>query len=352
MKVALSCNNYVSHKNRMFSGGIEWRGSEPPLGDDIWEHMRFLKRYLEERGHKVCAVDEPGPRPDAMVFYDYPYPWDLRFLRGDGVERFLIAHEPPVARPPNYDARNHDRFRKVFTWKKSLLDSGQPRYVKMLCPRLPAFEPNPAHFDPSTKSEFCITILSYKREVGPGSLYDERLRCIRWFEENHLDQFQLYGGGWDKPFFGGRWSVLNRGLRTLYRHTPVGRWISSPRRFPSWRGAVPRKNEVLAKFRFAICYENFAEDNWITEKIFDALWAGCIPIYIGASNIRDYVPGAAFIDRNEFADYEALHRRMVSMTESEHRGYLKAIWDYIHSDQPAPFSIKRFAEIILEHVAR
>ena len=31
-------------------------------------------------------------------------------------------------------------------------------------------------------------------------------------------------------------------------------------------------------------------DDYVTEKIFDALQAGCLPIYLGSSSIHEYLP--------------------------------------------------------------
>ena len=46
----------------------------------------------------------------------------------------------------------------------------------------------------------------------------------------------------------------------------------------------------LRKYKFEICFENTYEEGYITEKIFGALYAGCIPIYWG-SEFKDYIEG-------------------------------------------------------------
>ena len=37
-------------------------------------------------------------------------------------------------------------------------------------------------------------------------------------------------------------------------------------------------------------------NGYVTEKIFDAFKAGCVPVYWGAENITKYVPAECFID--------------------------------------------------------
>ncbi|MEI0559728.1 glycosyltransferase family 10 domain-containing protein [Brachyspira intermedia] len=46
------------------------------------------------------------------------------------------------------------------------------------------------------------------------------------------------------------------------------------------------KIEYLKDFKFNICPENTISDGYVTEKLFDAFKAGCIPIYNGDENIE------------------------------------------------------------------
>ena len=41
------------------------------------------------------------------------------------------------------------------------------------------------------------------------------------------------------------------------------------------------KINLLKNFRFNVCYENSVHEGYVTEKLFDAKFAGCIPIYYG-----------------------------------------------------------------------
>jgi alpha(1,3/1,4) fucosyltransferase len=44
------------------------------------------------------------------------------------------------------------------------------------------------------------------------------------------------------------------------------------------------KREFLQSYRFNLCPENSNYKGYVTEKIFDAIYAGCIPIYWGSDN--------------------------------------------------------------------
>ncbi|KAK7197578.1 glycosyl transferase [Novymonas esmeraldas] len=47
---------------------------------------------------------------------------------------------------------------------------------------------------------------------------------------------------------------------------------------------------IFRKYRYVIAFENTVEDDYVTEKVYNALLSGALPLYIGAQNIADYVP--------------------------------------------------------------
>jgi hypothetical protein len=70
------------------------------------------------------------------------------------------------------------------------------------------------------------------------------------------------------------------------------------------------KLRVLAGYKFDLAYENAIENDYVTEKFFDPLEAGCVPVYTGAPNIENYAPGkncyinaADFNSPKDLADY-------------------------------------------------
>jgi hypothetical protein len=56
------------------------------------------------------------------------------------------------------------------------------------------------------------------------------------------------------------------------------------------------KHEVFASYPFVLAFENRNCYDYITEKVYDALLSGSVPIYMGASNIADYLPPKSYID--------------------------------------------------------
>jgi hypothetical protein len=93
----------------------------------------------------------------------------------------------------------------------------------------------------------------------------------------------------------------------LERHLPVahyGRWRSTHRRLDRGRAT---KLDILRRYRFNLAYENCIDHDYVTEKWFDCLLAGCVPVYLGAPNIADFAPSLdCYIDATWFPDAAAL----------------------------------------------
>ncbi|CAI9286858.1 unnamed protein product [Lactuca saligna] len=50
------------------------------------------------------------------------------------------------------------------------------------------------------------------------------------------------------------------------------------------------KVETLKRYKFSLAFENSNEEDYVTEKFFQSLVAGTIPVVVGAPNIQDFAP--------------------------------------------------------------
>jgi hypothetical protein len=89
---------------------------------------------------------------------------------------------------------------------------------------------------------------------------------------------------------------------------------------------------------------------YVTEKIFNAFTAGCVPIYWGADNITDYIPKNCFIDRRDFTSDEQLYQFLKNMTEGEYQVYINDIKCFLNSDLALVFSHEHFVDIFLNGI--
>jgi hypothetical protein len=258
---------------------------------------------------------------------------------------YLLMLEPPQVCPQNYDSSNLVRYRKIFTWNDHLVDGND--FIKINLPNQihvhgeDGFEKRP---------RFCCLIAGNKtfQTEGTFNLYFERVKAIRWFERHAPKDFDLFGVDWNMP-------VLHRGLlgkveRRIFK--VFGRLLNL-RPFPSYRGRIECKREVLTQTRFSICYENVRDvPGYITEKIFDCFFSGCVPVYWGANNITTHIPEDCFIDRRKFRDTGELYAFLKVMSEQEYIGYQHRIAKFLSSDKAYLFSAEYFAETIVKTIVQ
>lgn len=335
----------VYNQNRMLTRNVA------PLGDDLSYPMRHLSDSLLALGHQTATLDmKPLDWFDKVFFIDYPTRFNRyfrRLLRNQHQDIHLIASEPPIVRPDNYSPRTHQLFRRVLTWKRDLC-AGDP--AKYLLYRLPNKFQEPTAARPFAERKLCCLINSFMFSIHPRELYSERIRAIRWFEANAPRDFDLIGVEWDKPLFTGRLSALNFPLRFAYRRVGALRKLKT-RRFPSFIGPnVKSKHLTLKDYRFCIAYENSREPDYLSEKLFDCFFAGCVPIYEGAPNVLDSIPANTFIDKRAFT-YDELYRYISKMTEQEYDNYLQAIASFLRSPAMRPFTAEAYTELFLKNFA-
>ena len=112
------------------------------------------------------------------------------------------------------------------------------------------------------------------------------------------------------------------------------------------------KRAVLSRYRFAICFENTVFPGYLTEKLFDCLLAGCIPVYWGDPTVAGQVPPACCIDYRQFSDLAELDRYLQQLGPEEVDDYLEAAADFLTSAAYTPFLADTFAAELLAVVDR
>jgi len=333
------------NQNRMFTQTVDRHGHD-------WRYTtRLLARKLRSMGHEVATLDmQPLQWFDRVYFGDYPDYFIRRnryfhaLLRARHPDVNLILNEPGVVRPDNYILKLHQPFRKVLTYKKDLVAMDPSKYVlyHYPVPPPPPVEPG-AERPPFARRKLCCMIASYMVSNHPGELFSERVRAVRWFEAHAPRDFDLFGTEWELHLLPGRLSFMNLALRAAYRRLRP-KPATACRRFPSCVGpTVKKKHLTLMDYRFSIAYENSSETDWLSEKLWDCFHAGCVPVYLGAPNVTDYVPANTFIDKRNFS-YDELHRRLSTMSGQEHNGYLAAAADFLRSPAFRPFTSEGYVE--------
>ena len=186
-------------------------------------------------------------------------------------------------------------------------------------------------------------------------LYSERLRALEYF--GRYDEIDLYGIGWDGPPFRVGETRIPRMIRNLRYRMDAAVDRAWPERDPllaaarrAYRGPVSSKSATLARYTFSICFENMVLEGWVTEKLFDCLRAGTVPVYLGAPDVDRWVWPECYVDMRRFTSYEELREFLHSLSPAEIDAYREAAREYFASDEFHPFSKEAFAEIFEEIV--
>jgi hypothetical protein len=299
---------------------------------------RLLRQSFLAHGIEINTADVNAGRDVAFDLHLEGRPLGERTL-----QRYLIALENPNINKLNASSDYCQQFDLVFAWDKRLFHLAN--VVPILIPYPMVCGGGP---DLAQRPLFSCLINANKafKEVLPSDLYLERLNTIRWYERNAPEKFGLYGMGWEKsvPAYTavGRLGRLGSRLKTRLFGLPP---------FPSYRGAVSDKATVLRNSRFSYCYENSRDlSNYITEKIFDSMANGCVPIYWGADNVLDYIPAECFVDRRKFRDTATVHKYLTTITAEEYAALQSNIAKFMQSDVAKRFSSAHFAKLVVEQV--
>ena len=81
----------------------------------------------------------------------------------------------------------------------------------------------------------------------------------------------------------------------------------------------------MAKYKFIISIENAVCEDYVTEKLWRTLKVGAVPIYLGASNIEEYLPNkksAVLVKNFNSVEDVANHVKLLHSDETLYKSYL------------------------------
>lgn len=306
--------------------------------------MRYLRDFFLKQGIEINTVDLNVGRPIAFEIYV-----EGQALGENDLPKYLLALENPFINSLNMDLGYCSQFKQVFSWNPTL--NSLSNFTLLMVPN----ELRTLPFKQFNQRPIFSSLINANKRFPkpiPDDLYEERLGVIRWYEKYFPGDFRLYGLGWEKP------SPAFTGVDKFYRRiSRLRTQIYGYKPFSSFHGSVEDKASVYSDSKFAFCYENTKNlKNYITEKIFDAMMAGCVPIYWGADNVCDYIPKNCFIDRRDFHDNNALHKALRSISPIEYSYYQSHIHQFLHGPGMTIFTTEHYvqslAQVILTDLDR
>lgn len=107
-------------------------------------------------------------------------------------------------------------------------------------------------------------------------------------------------------------------LRELMSHLEIdsyGKWMKNCS--IKYDSGYKTKMEIIQNYKFTIAFENSIADDYVTEKFYEPLLAGSVPIYMGASNIEKFAPSTnCYIDVKDFGSPQKLASRIKELCSS------------------------------------
>ena len=311
--------------------------------DGCLNHLSLLKENLASKSVDLSTSDINLPEKSDLIlveniFQQKPHEF---FLKLKNLEKpmVLISSESLAVLKENSNPKILSLFDHVFTYDDSLLRNEPSTRVSKF--NYTFDFPEEINANDFCSNKLLCLIQSNKRSSHRNELYSERVRIVRWLEKHHLHEFSLYGHNWDKP----EKAMAPWFRRKIFHHGPWKRIFAKP--FSTYKGLVKSKHEVYQKFKFTLCFENVADiSGYITEKIFDSMLAGSVPIYRGADNISDYIPQDCFIDYRKFDKINDLYQFLANFTMEDYLKFIYAVNAFINSDKSSQFRHQYYVDSV------
>ncbi|MEQ8819359.1 MAG: glycosyltransferase family 10 [Sumerlaeia bacterium] len=341
---------------------------------DHWmEPYARLREIGLEQGVRFDTWDLGDPEAaDVVLFQDLPLTrarFEAQLARFPRAARVLQLIESPLDRRHLHRPENHAAFNAISTWNHELLAKGD-QYVRYA---LPLGRPDTPEANLPFAERKPLVLLNSNRRAGwlgrrreglagwpglgvaftgwkahasdvlrpaQGELYSRRRRIASLAEDRFPGVLEIYGQGWrGEERLGWAGGVL-----------PTRRYRIAQGPF---RG---NKTELLARYRFVLAFENVCGDlGYISEKIFDPMFAGAVPIYLGDARITDVVPEDAFVDARRFASDREMLAWVRDCSEAEWQRLREGAVRFLAGEDRqgrtlAPFEPEAFAEAMLKAV--
>jgi hypothetical protein len=276
----------------------------------------------------------------------------------------LQIMESPAWSPHFFDSRNYSLFDYVITYQQNIPE-GDPKYLSYRLPN--DFHTFRCDHKPYAGRKCCVLVNANRvegwlafRQKGLSGLPGLKAFINGWHRPLRSYFFQTEGElyGWRRAL---AWKAAEGypGALEVYGRGWNGERISwcpliNRRPFPNRiSGGVSDKFELISNFKFTIAAENYrGNKGYISEKIFDPLIAGSVPVYLGDENILDAVPGEAFVDARNFSSHAELLDYLVRCPEREWQRMYEAGREYMAGEKVKEFSMEKFSADMLQMLKR
>ncbi len=215
-----------------------------------------------------------GSEPEAIVFVDFDVdPAEKLALYQGKYPVGLIRQEPQIVRPQNYRA-------DYLSQMNFIIDVGRPPSTSKLRVNWPQDWNlrilELSQLDSPARIDKTVMINRNLMSFVAGEMYS-----LRRLLAQRSTEIDVWGMGWEMPFIKRAIRVIEELLIPLKHGFPaklssIKGWLKSPL---SFKGPAEDKLTTLSKYKYSLVIENSLD--YMSEKLFDCLFAGTLPIYVG-----------------------------------------------------------------------
>lgn len=148
------------------------------------------------------------------------------------------------------------------------------------------------------------------------AMFDRRRDAVPLAERRPVPVSAWISSAWDKC---GR----NEYLHELMEHIAVDSYgkVAHNADLDDDRGGKS-KLAAISGYRFTLAFENSIAPGYVTEKLYQPLFAGSVPIYRGAPDVARHLPAAhCCVNAADFAGPRELAEFLTAMTDEEYLAY-------------------------------
>jgi Glycosyltransferase family 10 (fucosyltransferase) C-term len=239
-----------------------------------------LIEAFEKADFHVLPLGDPDI--DHQVMFEYNQSTFDRYFANVSQPKSLVIFEPKSVNPSNYSKRMRKVFSHIWAPTELMVETRNERVYGGGGFYVPAKDLVANAATRSAQKYDVAVVNENKFSLFRNSLYSLRSSALKFLIREGFT-VALGGKNWDKGIF---WHLakqtwhyvdcLRSGLRTDLR---LLRLPLNSRYLNDYLGRVDSVVSVYSRCRFALVVEN--EAVYVTEKLFNALAAGTIPVYVG-----------------------------------------------------------------------
>jgi hypothetical protein len=252
------------------------------VGHDGEARMPFEKskawtafaKILGENGFEI--VEEYSEDVYAIIANSHKHSFmeNEEFEKIELSRRVLILWEPYIVETERYEADTLSKYAHIFAPSRMWAD--RVHGVAFNWPQDPILKDDTIFENWEARLEKVVVVQGNKFSARQGELYSLRRNVLSKLNRNKLD---LYGANWNLGFRFDLRQWIQAVLKSKFADLSLKSIGGIGRRYSNYNNEVNDKQKTLEKYQISLVIENSAD--FVSEKLFDSIRAGCLTIYVG-----------------------------------------------------------------------